>query len=236
MSHRTLCTLIAVGVVTPALAAPKPAPKTAAPAKKPAASAARTPAFTPAVLDLAPGETYVSELLVPSPTGKRYKGAFTVWTGEGLTLKQDGRWKGEVPAWGLKLFPKITAAADAHGDQAVEIRLSAGARARLNVRVREPQLELTPGDRKLTVKVTNPFGARLMTGRVQASNPDRFLQDVTSLEFKLAPGATGELVFPLPGAAPAEGETYDFTIRVQTYQGYNRETLHKLAFPPQDPK
>jgi len=193
-------------------------------------------AFKPADLDLAPGETYLAELLVPSPSGKRFKGKLAFTPAPGLKVKEDARFTGSLPPWGMKLYPKVTASAEAQGDLPVEAALENGGKARLTVHVQAPQIEVIPGDKKLTVKITNPFHTRLLTGRVQASNPDRFLQDVTSLEFKLAPGETGELVFPLPGAAPAESEMYDFTIRVQTYQGYRDQKTHKLSFPPQEIK
>jgi hypothetical protein len=241
MHRRSLCALGALALFTPALAAPrKPSPPRKPAAKpapaKPQPAPSRPMAFNPAELDLAPGETYTNELFVPSPTGKAVTGKLAITAPAGLTVKDDPRWTGRVPPWGVKVYPKITAAADASGELPVEAILDKGGKAKLLVRVQAPLVNVTPGEKKLTVMVTNPFKSRLMTGRVQASNPDRFLQDITSLEFKLAPGASTDLVFPLPGAAPAEGEMYDFTILLQTYQGYKDEKTHKLAFPPQEEK
>lgn len=189
-------------------------------------------AFAPKELDLAPGETYPVELYVPSPTRKAFSGALAYTASPGLTVTPDSRWNGKVPAWGLKTHPKVTAAGDAMGDLTVTAAVRKGASAKLVVRVVRPGVEVIPGDEKLTVRVTNPFRLRLLHGRVVASNPDRFLQDITTLEFKIAPGATQDLVFPLPGASPAEGEKYDFTLNVETYQGYRDRTTHSLAFPP----
>jgi hypothetical protein len=100
------------------------------------------------------------------------------------------------------------------------------------VRVAAPEIEPVPGLFKLTVRVTNPFKSRAMTGRIVASNPDRFLQNITTREFKVPAGQTEEVVFPLPGAAPVVTEKYDFTLTVQTYQGYKSKKTYALTFPP----
>lgn len=199
--------------------------------KKPAPIVAPM-AFSPKELDLAPGETYPVDLLVPSPTGKAFSGTLSYTAPPGLTVTPDPRWNGKVPGWGVKTHPKVTASADAIGDLAVTASLKKGAGAKLVVKVVRPVVEAVPGDEKLTVRVTNPFRLRLLHGRVVASNPDRFLQDITTIEFKIGPGATQDLVFPLPGASPAEGEKYDFTLSVETYQGYRERSTHSLAFPP----
>jgi hypothetical protein len=230
--------LLTVALTLPALAAPpvkKPGP--AKPAAKPAPKASAKPApkvmgFAPKELDLAPGETYLTELFVPSPTGKEFKGELTYAPAAGLTVKPDDRWPGKVPPWGLKSFPRITAAPTASGELPVKAVIAKGTEATLKVRVSPPGIEPVPGLFKLTIKVTNPFKTRLMTGRIKVSNPDRFLQDVTTREFKVDPGATQELEFPLPGAAPVDDEKYDFTLTVETYHGYRSEKTYPLKFPP----
>lgn len=218
-----------------ALAAPAvQAPAAKAPAKPPAKLSGPM-AFRPAELDLAPGETYPVELYVPSPTGKTFTGTPTFTTEKAITVKPDSRWKTRVPPWGQKTYPKLTAARDAEGEYVVKSAIGEGENspaAALKVRIVTPELELIPGEFKLTVKVTNPFKSRLLNGRLAISNPDRFLQDITTREFKVAPGETQNLVIPLPGAAPVDGETYDFTVTVETYQGYKRKKTYALEFPP----
>ncbi|MFN3652509.1 MAG: hypothetical protein ACK47B_23275 [Armatimonadota bacterium] len=217
-----------------ALAAPaQKAPAKSAP-KKPLVQAMR---FTPKELDLAPGETYPVELLVPSPTGRAVKGELKYEPGEGVTVKPDARFKNSVPGYGLKTYPKVTASRTAEGEIPVKATFEPGGEATLLVRAARPEIEVTTGEFKLTVKVTNPFKTRVMNGRVEASNPDRFLQNVTAREFKIGPGKSQELVFPLPGAAPVEGDTYDFTFQVETYQGYRATEKMALSFPPHsDPR
>jgi hypothetical protein len=187
--------------------------------------------WEPKELDLSPGETYRVALTVPSPTGKAFEGKLSYAPGKGVEVKPDPRWKDQIPGWGVKTFPWITAAREANGDVPVEAELAKGGKAALTVHVVSAGVEVVPGKGQLTVRVTNPFHVRTMSGRVLAANPDRFLQDITTREFKIAPGATQDVVFPLPGAAPAETEKYDFTITVQTYQGYKHEQLYKLQFP-----
>ena len=190
-------------------------------------------AFSPGEFDLAPGESYPVELYVPSPTGKRFQGRLTYTAGEGITVKPDARWTGRIPPWGVKTYPRITAAPEASGKIPVEVELEKGGRATLTANVVAPPLEVVPGYRKLTVKVTNPFRGRMLTGRMEVSNPDRFLQDITTREFRIEPNTTAEVVFPLPGAAPADEERYDFTLKVQSYHGYRFEKTYPLKFPPQ---
>jgi len=223
-----LTALAAAGVLA-APAAKKPAPA------KAAVKAAAPMAFKPAVLDLAPGETYPVELFVPSPTGKEFTGPLDFAQEKGLTVSPDPRWKGRVPGWGEKTYPKLTAANDATGEYTLKASIGSGAAVRqstLKVRIVSPTIELEPGVFKLTLKVTNPFETRLLNGRISISNPDRFLQDVTTREFKIEPGKSEDLVIPLPGAAPVCGETYDFTLTVETYQGYKVKKTYPLAFPP----
>ncbi len=214
-------------------APPKPAPKPAAKAPaKPAARPSAPMAFTPRTLDLAPGETFPVELFLPSPTGKAIQSELKFEPGPEVTVSPDPRFGGRVPGWGTKTFPKVSASAKAEGELPVKATLLAGGKeAVLTVRIVRPGIEPVPGRNKLTVKVTNPFTSRLLFGRVIASNPDRFLQDVTTREFKVSPGQTAELVFPLPGAAPVMGEKYDFTLRVETYNGYRSVTKYPLEFP-----
>lgn len=232
-----ICAGMGMGLFGATMAAGAPAP--VKPAAKPAAKAvaklpAKPMAFKPAELDLAPGETFPVELFVPSPTGKTFAGTPTFAVERAITINADARWKGKVPAWGAKTFPKLTAARDAEGEYSVKSTIGEGEMApsaALLVRVASPQVEFETGLFKLTVKVTNPFKTRPMTGRIVISNPDRFLEDVTTREFKIPPGETQDLLIPLPGAAPVEGETYDFTLTVQTYQGYKSKKTYPLEFP-----
>jgi len=235
-----ICVAMATGMVGTALAAGVPAP--VKPAAKPVAKAAAKPApkpaapmaYKPAELDLAPGETFPVELFVPSPTGKTFSGAPSYVVDSAISVAADARWKGKVPAWGAKTYPKLTAGRDADGEYTVKSAIGEGAKAptaSLLVRVASPRVEFVTGLFRLTVKVTNPFKHRPMTGRIEIANPDRFLEDVTTKEFKIAPGETEDLLIPLPGAAPVEGETYDFTLTVQTYQGYKSKKTYPLEFP-----
>jgi hypothetical protein len=228
----------AVGVIVlllggvAAFGAPAPkAPVKPAPAKAPAKLSGPM-AFKPAELDLAPGETYPVELFVPSPTGKTFNGTPRFEADEAVSVTADPRWTGRVPAWGVKTYPKLTAARTADGEYTVRSAIGEkGPAASLKVRVAAPRLEIVTGLFKMTIKVTNPFKDRVMNGRIALANPDRFLEDVTTAEFKINPGATQDLVIPLPGAAPVEGETYDFTLTIETYQGYKHKQTYPLEFP-----
>lgn len=237
MKSRVLGGMVIAVAAAGALAASAPkkaVPKSGAPAKAPSKPAAPM-AFKPTVLDLAPGETYPVELFVPSPTGKEFQGTLDFEVEQGITVAPDPRWKARVPGWGLKTYPKLTAAPDASGEYALKASIGTGdavKRTEAKVRIVRPQIELEPGVFKLTIKLANPFETRLFNGRIQVSNPDRFLQDVTTREFKIEPGKSQELVIPLPGAAPVCGETYDFTVTVETYQGYKEKKTYPLAFPP----
>ncbi|MGV3719903.1 MAG: hypothetical protein ACO1SX_03250 [Actinomycetota bacterium] len=225
-----ICVGLGLGLLGTAMAAPTPAKPAAKPAAKPPAPMA----FKPVELDLAPGETYPVELFVPSPTGKTFTGTPRFAVERAITINADPRWKGKVPPWGAKTFPKLTASRDAEGEYAVKSTIGDGEKApsaELMVRVAAPQVEFVTGLFKLTVKVTNPFKHRAMTGRIVISNPDRFLEDVTTREFKIPAGETQDLLIPLPGAAPVEGEAYDFTLTVQTYQGYKVKKTYPLEFP-----
>jgi len=189
-------------------------------------------AFTPKELDLAPGESWPAELFVPGPASKAGATTLGFAPGKGLSVEPDARWNGKVPAWGTKVHPRVTAAPDAEGEIPVAAALEKTGGATLLVRVAKPKVEPVPGTFKLTVRIGNPFRTRLMTGRVVASNPDRFLEDITAREFRIAPGKTEDVVFPLPGAAPAPDETYNFTIGVDTYAGYHEQKTYPLVFPP----
>lgn len=221
-----------------AAAAPKAKPAATKPAaKKPAAKAPRNPpksmAFEPLEFDLAPGETYPVDLFVPSPNGKAVTGTLAFASKEQIAVKPDARWNGKVPPWGVKTFPQIVAGPDAaEGDHPLTATLSAGGSATLQVHVVAPKVEPVPGLRQLTVKITNPFRKRLLFGKVKASNPDRFLETITTREFKIPAGQSGEVVFPLPGAAPAENQTYDFTLTVDSYNGWHFQRTYPLSFPP----
>ncbi|HEU4753945.1 MAG TPA: hypothetical protein VFU47_12625 [Armatimonadota bacterium] len=236
-----LALLLPVSAAPPAKKAARPRPKRTAPSGKKPAPAPKPPdkpappmAFAPSELDLAPGETYPVSLFVPSPTGKAVESTLTYLPERGMSVLPDSRWTGKVPPWGVKTFPKVVAAPDASGEIPVVAKLEKGGLATLLVRIVQPGVEVVPGHQKLTVKLTNPYRERVLTGRVLASNPDRFLQDVRGREFRVEPGKTGEVVFPLPGAAPAEGETYEFTLTVETYQGYKDRKSYHLSFPAQE--
>jgi hypothetical protein len=193
-------------------------------------------AFKPAELDLAPGETYPVELFVPSPTGKALQGTLKYEPAAGVTVNVDRRWTGKMPPWGVKTYPTVTLGKGAApGVLRVRALLEQGGEADLKVHVVEPQLEVIPGFRRLTVRVTNPFRARRLHGRIEAANPDRFLQNVRSREFNVQPGQSQEVVFPLPGAAPVEDELYEFTLTVETYQGFRTQKKYPLEFPTRPP-
>lgn len=232
-SIKPLPTLLPVLLFSAAsvIAAPPP-PKAAVPSKAAAAPAVR---FRPAELDLAPGEQYPVEVFFPNHQRKKYGATPALETSEGLTLVPDNRGKGTIPRYGLKLYPKVRAAADASGEQWVEGRLAGLKSQRLAVRIVEPELKPIPGDQRVAVRITNPFRVRPLTGRIVAANPNRFLQNVTARLFRIEPGSTGEVVFPLPGAAAAPGETYEFTFDLQTYQGYRKKHRFDLEFPPLRP-
>jgi hypothetical protein len=241
MRRGLLIGLALAGMTAAASAAPAKTEKKSetkpAKAAKPAAAAPEKltgpMTFRPAEFDLAPGETFPVELVVPSPTGRLFQGDLTFTPEAGISVKPDARWTGRIPAWGVKTYPRITASRDAEGKVPVEVSLSEGGTATLTVNVVEPEVDVIPGYRTLTVRITNPFKTRLLPGRVVVSNPDRFLQDITTREFKVPPGGTQELVFPLPGYAAVDGETYDFTVKVESYHGYRRQKTHPLVFPPQ---
>jgi hypothetical protein len=226
---------LALSTVPPA-AKPVPkkrAPKKAAPAKAAPKSPRKPMSFEPVEFDLAPGETYPVDLFVPSPSGKAVTGALAFASKQQIAVKPDSRWDGKVPAWGVKTFPQIVAGADAaEGDHPVTATLSVGGSATLQVHVVTPKVEPVPGLRQLTVRITNPFRKRLLFGKIKASNPDRFLENITTREFKIPAGQSGEVVFPLPGAAPAENQTYDFTLTVESYNGWRFQRTYPLSFPP----
>lgn len=230
--------LLALLITAPLTAAPEAAQPTAPPstkgkpAAKPAPKPAPVMAFKPATLELAPGETFNAELFVPNPKGKETPAELSYSPGAGVTVIPDKRWNGKLPRYGAKLYPKLTAARDATGEIPVAVMV-AGQKATLNVKIVHPAIEVIPAYKKLTIKVTSPFTERQFNGRVEVSNPDRFLQDITTREFKVMPGQTAELLIPLPGAAAAESETYDFTVLVEGYHGFRDKKKHPLSFPSQ---
>ena len=235
---RLVLPTLTLAFAVPLAAAPEaPTPTTPPEAKaKPTGKATPKPApvmaFKPATLELAPGETFDVELFVPNPKGKEAPAELSFTSGEGVTVLADKRWKDKLPRYGVKLYPKLTASKEADGEIPVAFTVG-GQKATLNVKIVRPAIEVIPAYKKLTVKVTSPYTARQFNGRVQVSNPDRFLQDITTREFKLAPGQSAELLFPLPGAAAAETETYDFTVLVEGYHGFKDKRTHPLKFPSQ---
>jgi hypothetical protein len=235
---RLALSLLPLLIAVPLLGAPEatPAAPPKDPAAKPAPKIAPKPkpviAFKPATLELMPGETFLVELFIPNPAGKEVPAKLGFWPGGGVDLTPDARWKGKLPRYGAKLYPKISAISRADGEIPVAVTVD-GQKATLNVKIVHPTIEVVPAYKKLTVKVTSPFTERACNGRVEVSNPDRFLQDITTREFKLMPGQTAELLFPLPGAAAAESETYDFTVLVEGYHGFKDKKTHPLSFPSQ---
>lgn len=217
------------------LAAPASrAPRKPVAARKPPAGPPSV-RFLPAALDLAPGETYPLEIFFPNPKRKAFQAAPQITASEGLTLIPDTRAGGAIPRYGLKLYPKVTARPDATGPQQIEASLEGVRGASLPVRIVEPEIRPAPGYQVLAVRITNRFRARPLSGRILASNPNRFLENVTAREFRIPAGEMGEVVFPLPGAAPAQDETYEFSLELQTYQGYRRVYKYDLEFPPLKP-
>jgi hypothetical protein len=221
---------LAAALAFSAGAAPKAKPA------KPAPKSSARMAFTPATLELAPGETYPATLFVPSPTGKYHRGELSFAVEKGVTTKPDARWPDRVPPWGVKTFPRITAAPDADGTaKVVALLVPGGISATLTVSVRRPEVKLIPGIHELRIQVTNPMQSRPLKGRIGLTNPDRFLGNVTSALLDVKPGATQESRIPLPGAAPVVTETYAFTYTLQTWAGYEEKKTLNLSFPPQRP-
>ncbi len=238
MNARALFSVLLGGSLVAAASAQATTAARKRPAKKTEKPAAKKPpiqpmAFNPGELDLLPGESYPVELYVPSPTGREFQGELTFAPAKGLTVKPDSRWNGKVSRYGAKTYPSIFAARDIEvGTFSVDATFAEEHKSALKVRILRPEMEIVPGQMRLTIKMTNPFRTRLLNGRIIASNPDRFLQDITAQEFKVTPGNSQEVVFPLPGAAPADGEKYDFTLTVETYQGFRETKTHALEFPP----
>jgi hypothetical protein len=235
LSRTTLPLLAACPLALAPLMAAAPPPTVTPAAAKPAKTPAAPMAFTPAELELAPGETYPVTLFVPSPTGKYFSGALSLEPDQGVTVQPDPRWPDRIPPWGVKVFPKITAAADAVGAPRVVGTLTGGGSATLKVTLQRPEVKLIPGIHALTIQVRNPMRGRTLKGRIGLTNADRFLGDVTSALFVVAPGATQETKIPLPGAAPVINEHYNFTYNLQTWNGYQEEKTLPLTFPPQRP-
>jgi hypothetical protein len=239
--HRTVNTLLGMGLLALSPLVTTSAPTRALPAAtvpagtRPAPSPAAPMAFTPAELELAPGETSLVTLFVPSPTGKYASGTLSFVPEKGVTVQPDARWPERIPPWGVKVFPKITAAGDAAGTAQVVATLTDGGTATLRVAFSRPEVKLVPGIHELRIQVRNPMRGRPMKGRIGLTNPDRFLGNITSALLDVAPGATQETRIPLPGAAPSEHEKYAFTYTLQTWAGYREQQTLPLTFPPQPP-
>jgi hypothetical protein len=187
--------------------------------------------FLPPDLDLAPGESYRVELFVPAPGGKPAAGTLTLATGKGISVQEDTKFPSKLPAWGAKTYPTVTAAADAAGEALLTATHSAGGEATLRLNIVEPGVTPTPGDQRLTVRITNPFRMRPLIGRILAANPNQLLQYVTAREFRIPPSSAADMFFPLPGLAAAADGNYEFTLTLQSYQGYRSKRTFSLKFP-----
>ncbi|MGC8834626.1 MAG: hypothetical protein ACP5R4_11305 [Armatimonadota bacterium] len=191
--------------------------------------------FNPADLDLAPGETYLFGVHVRNPLGKRVKAVITLVPSSGLSLTIE-RWEGILPPWGVKLFPRIKAATTRSADGTVTVELQAEGKkigsSVFHVRHALPQADLTADwpSKCVVFKITNTFRSRRLKGGVRLSNPDRFLQDITTGLFDVEPGKTAEIRIPVPGASPAEGEAYRFTAEFRTWEGYRGRIIRDLVF------
>lgn len=216
---RTLCLLVVALTAAAALAAPQQ--------KKPASRME----FRPATFDMMPGETYPVELYIPNRTRRTMAAKLTYKAGNGLSVKPDRRWTGKIGRYGAKSWPKIVAGPKAKGVIPVTATVDKVGSAKLTIRIVEPTLKVTPGLFQVAVVIANPFRERKLKGRIIASNPDRFLQDITTREFFILPGKKARLVFPCPGAAPVETETYDFTFEIHGYAGYRSVRKYALEFP-----
>ena len=191
--------------------------------------------FNPADLDLAPGETYLFGVHVRNPIGKRVKAVITLVPSSGLSLTIE-RWEGVLPPWGVKLFPRVKASSNRSTDGTVTVELRAEGKmigsAVFQVRHTLPQADLIADwpSKCVIFKITNTFRNRRLKGGVRLSNPDRFLQDVTTGLFDVEPGKTAEIRIPVPGASPAEGEAYRFTAEFRTWEGYKGRIIRDLVF------
>jgi len=191
--------------------------------------------FSPTELDLAPGEAYLFGVHVKNPIGKPTKAAILLTADGDLTLSTE-RWEGLLPKWGIKLFPRIRAAAGRSRDGFVTVRLVVSGKTagegRMLVRHTVPEADLVADwpSQCVVFKITNKYRNRRLKGGVRLSNPDRFLQDVTTGLFDVAPGQTAEVRIPVPGASPAEGETYRFTAVYRTWEGYTGRIVRDLVF------
>jgi hypothetical protein len=85
----------AAAIAAPSDTSAKKKPAAKAPAAKPAP--AKPMAFNPPELDLAPGETYLTELFVPSPTGKELQAAVEFSPARGARVQADSRFKDRIP-------------------------------------------------------------------------------------------------------------------------------------------
>lgn len=201
----------------------------------PAVAAPAAVQFSPSELDLAPGESYLFGAHVKNPLGKPTRAVVLLTADSDLTLSTQ-KWEGILPKWGVKLFPRIRAGVNRSRDGSVTVRLVVSgktvAEGRLAVRHTVPEADLVADwPRQCVVfKITNTYRNRRLKGGVRLSNPDRFLQDVTTGLFDVAPGHTAEIRIPVPGASPAEGETYRFTAVYRTWEGYTGKIVRDLVF------
>ncbi|MGQ9523427.1 MAG: hypothetical protein ACUVTZ_01175 [Armatimonadota bacterium] len=201
-------------------------------AAQPKASAVE---FSPAELDLAPGESYLIGIHVRNPLGKPTKATITLTGDSDLKLSVE-KWEGVLPKWGVKLFPRIRASVSRSQDGFVTVRLVVAGKTvsqgRALIRHTVPVADLVADwpSQCVVFKITNTYKNRRLKGGVRLSNPDRFLQDVTTGLFDAAPGQTVEVRFPVPGASPAEGETYRFTAVYRTWEGYTGRIVRDLVF------
>jgi hypothetical protein len=85
------------------------------------------------------------------------------------------------------------------------------------------------GPWRLAVTVRNPSGQRLR-GRVEAHNPDRFLGTVVSRLVSVPPGGAQTVVIPLPGAVPAQDQSYEFTVDFQGWDGAKDTVTRNIVF------
>jgi len=207
--------------------------KTAVPAAKKAPQPAIV--FAPADLDLAPGERYMFEVTIRNPIGKPQQATVTLAPDPGLTVSP-ATWKGRLPTWGVKLYLRISAAPDRSADGSVTVRLAVGgktlAQRAFVVRNTVPQADIVADWQggAVTFRITNTFRTRKLKGGVTLTNPDRFLQDITTGLFDVEPGRTAEVRIPIPGAAPAPGESYQFTAVYRTWEGYTGRISRYLEY------
>lgn len=82
---------------------------------------------------------------------------------------------------------------------------------------------------RLAVTVRNPTD-RVLKGSVEVSSPSRFLGTVVSRMVRVAPGSRRTVTIPLPGAAVAPDQRYEFTARFVGWDGTTAERTQNLLF------